>query len=483
MDRSLCSALAAAFLALGCGSSKDDTPAACGELGSFNLAGCPLSTLATLERQGAWNMNLHSDQAHSATSFSFLDPAGPTLHGLPAQLQHGADSFLISTEGVTNSGQQVRLAYAGCEASSPDAIRGKFAFCTNGAKTGEGAFEAKRIRRIAGETERTPNVSLVGEIGFSGARTADVFVAGTIAYVVLFESGAAIVDVSDRANPRLLARIPAPEDYWNAVWVKDNVLYLASAAKGLIFYDVTNPATPRWLGSLPEPPVNVHTLFLDGNTLFAMSPDPAGETLIFDVTDATLPSLRWRFQAAGANPAAARFPHDATALGGRLYINHWASGLVVADVSDPTTQPTELGRFIYPDATSHASQAGVIGGKTIVFEGGESWGAHLRVLDATDPEGITQIGRFSLRPEVSLHNLALRGTRLYVAWYQDGLRVFDVSVPASPAPVGYFNTWRESDPGRGKSFYDGAIGIRVPGDGFVYLADVARGLLIFAEPP
>jgi hypothetical protein len=479
MGRSLCFTAAAVLLGVGCGRTS---PPTCGELESFNLSGCPLSSLSLLELQGAWNMNLHSVEAHSAAAFSFLEPSGPTLQGFPAQVRHDARSFLVSAEFTTTAGERRRLAYAGCHALSPEALHGAFVQCTNGMKTRDGTFEAKRIRRLPGEGESSSGVTLLGELGFAGARTADVFVAGSIAYVVLFESGAAIVDVADPAHPTLLTRIPAPGDYWNAVWVKDNVLYLASAENGVIFYDVTRPSAPALLGSLPTPPVNVHTLVLDGNTLFAMSPGPAGETLILDVSTAAAPVLLSRFQSAGANPAASRFPHDASALAGRLYVNHWASGLVVADVMDPR-QPTEIGRFTYPDATSHASQVGVLGGRTIVFEGGESWGAHLRVLDASDPAHIAQIGEVSLRPEVSIHNLALRRNRLFVAWYQDGLRVFDVSAPQSPALVGYYNTWRETDPGRGSSFYDGAIGIRVPGDGRAYLADVTRGLLIFAEPP
>jgi hypothetical protein len=46
--------------------------------------------------------------------------------------------------------------------------------------------------------------------------------------------------------------------------------------------------------------------------------------------------------------------------------------------------------------------------------------------------------------------------------------------------VAYFNTYRENDPHRG-DYYDGAIGIRVPGDGYIYTVDTGRGLLILRE--
>src|SRR5919198_2606503 len=124
MGRSLCSTAAAILLGLGCGRTSSPS---CGDFDSFDLSGCPLSSLSLLELQGAWNVNLHSAEAHSAAAFSFLDPSGPTLHGFPAEVRHDNRSFLISAELTATSGERLRLAYAGCEASSPDALRGAFA--------------------------------------------------------------------------------------------------------------------------------------------------------------------------------------------------------------------------------------------------------------------------------------------------------------------------------------------------------------------
>jgi hypothetical protein len=59
--------------------------------------------------------------------------------------------------------------------------------------------------------------------------------------------------------------------------------------------------------------------------------------------------------------------------------------------------------------------------------------------------------------------------------------VLDVSNPTRPRQVAHYNTFRETDPDRTDSILDGAIGIRVPGDGRVYLVDTSRGLLIFDE--
>lgn len=49
--------------------------------------------------------------------------------------------------------------------------------------------------------------------------------------------------------------------------------------------------------------------------------------------------------------------------------------------------------------------------------------------------------------------------------------------------AGYFNTWRETDPGRGNTFFEGVTDVAVPGDGYVYATDTSRGLMIFREKP
>jgi len=86
-----------------------------------------------------------------------------------------------------------------------------------------------------------------------------------------------------------------------------------------------------------------------------------------------------------------------------------------------------------------------------------------------------------MRPQTSIHNMVLVGKRLYVAWYAEGLRVFDVSNPTQPRQVAYYNTFRDSEPGHVPSPFVSAFGVRVPGDGHVYVADGSRGLLILRE--
>jgi hypothetical protein len=99
----------------------------------------------------------------------------------------------------------------------------------------------------------------------------------------------------------------------------------------------------------------------------------------------------------------------------------------------------------------------------------------------SDPAHITEVGRFEMRPESTVAGLTLVGTKLYVAHNQDGLRVLDMSNPSTPRQIAYYNTWRETDSGRGRAFLDGLSGVEVPGDGYIYATETSRGLLVFRE--
>jgi hypothetical protein len=326
--------------------------------------------------------------------------------------------------------------------------------------------------------------------------------------VVSVYSGLYVYDVRDPAHPVLTARAEYFEDggsgawgsaggerdlygpYWNGVWAKGDALYVATDDKGVRVFDISDAAHPRFVRDLSPLPAGcsnrdcmtgVHTVFVEGDRLYAMKTSRTPEVLIYDVAQPLAPVKVNTFSTT-QGVTQSSYIHDAFAFDGRLYANYWDLGLVVADVGNVSGGIAELGRYTYPNAKSHAVAVGRIKDRVIAFEGGEQWGAHLRVLDVTDPANIQRIGEYALDPHVSIHNLQLQGERLYVAYYQHGVRVLDVSKPKHPKEVAYYQTWRASDRARGNLFHDGAIGMRVPGDGYVYVVDTSRGLLIFPEP-
>jgi hypothetical protein len=225
-------------------------------------------------------------------------------------------------------------------------------------------------------------------------------------------------------------------------------------------------------------------LHVVGDRLYAMSPAPRAEVLIYDLQTPSAPSLVSRYLVEDSVPDAGDSPVGGMFLNDKLYIGHWRYGLAVVDLSE--AKPKKAGSFRYDKASSRYVAVGVIGGKTIAFEASEGWGSHVRALDVTDPKSIKELTSYVLRPESSVLGLTLDGTKLYVAHSLDGLRVLDVSNLGGAGPyqlpqASWYNTWRETDPGRGRFFLDGLSSVTVPGDGHIYATDTSRGLLIFRE--
>lgn len=455
----------------------------CGEPAAVNLTNCDLVSLGAIQPGGIWNTDVQwQGGTFVLGAFNLVDPAGETISTQPVTDKQVSGNQYFRATTYERNGHTYKLAFSGCGATDATHFGGIVQFCVDDLGASQGLFRAARLSRLPGEAESS-HLTMVSETRLTAGTAADVFVSNGYAYVSALYNGVEIFDVRDPAHPTSVARIDPAGDYWNSAWVKDNVLYIASANAGVILYDIANPAAPTKLGTTPGDKPHVHTLSLNGDRLYAASPSPRGEVLVYDVSTAYAPMLLSRFKAVESEPAAGAWPASAVALNDKLYVAHRALGYVVANLNMADGgAPQQIGSFEYPGVlSSQATAVGVIGDKTIAFEAGEDWDAHLRVLDVTNPSSIAKIGELKLRPEVSIHNLALVGTKLYVAYYQEGLRVIDVSDPANPSQVGYYNTWRESDPNRGRSFFDGVLGVRVPGDGHIYVTESSRGLMIFDE--
>lgn len=475
--------LCAVVLATGCWKKDEPTVHVDCELEKIDLTSCDRSGLGAIQPQGIWNMDITFDDTGERTTGVMKYIGEPQLSGFPiSETRVEPNVFTVTSEiQDATTGLPIKYLFAGCRSSSPTQVEGKFRRCTNGTLDLAGTFQAKRVQRREGESDAS-GVELVSETALPRGVPVDVFVAGGYAYVSARDSGIYIYDISKPTAPHKVAELVPQDDSWNSVWVKDGTMYIASTNKGVLLYDVTNPAEPLALKSFPSDAPDVRSITGDGTWLYAASPFPNAEIIVFDATNPHELVVAKRYFVEQTQPALGDRPYEVQVRNGLLYVSHWTYGLAVSDVSTPKA-PKLLGRFSYTDATSRTVNVGTIGNRTLAFEAGEGWGSELRVLDVSSPTNITQVAELTGRPEVSIRRAKLVGTKLYVAHYQDGLRVLDVSNPNEPTQVGYFNTWKETDTSRGNVFFEGVTDVAVPGDGYVYATDSSRGLLVFRETP
>lgn len=465
----------------GCPSPKPK----CGDFSNFDLATCDArrASLAAIPHDGVWNyLSTKKDTGTTYTGSLVLRPGAESLDAAPLDASTFASDtvYLSSTWSTTTPPTTYRTALAACDAPSADEFEGGYQICQGSDLIEEGTFDARRVTRPAGEDEAS-HLVLRSETALPG-QAQSVDVQNGIAYVAS-RSALTIIDVHNPAAPVILSQLGSGSDFWQSVKVNGTAAYIASGNNGVLTYDVSDPANPHAVqNATNDGQTEVYSFRQSGNTLFAASPI-AGNVILLDATTPTVPGVLSTFSAYNTLSKRTYVPLDMFPLGEKLYISYFGLGLVVADISNPSA-PRQLGEFIDTGATNPTfTQSAVAvqnGSSVMAILSDEGWNGHLRTVDASDPTHMTQVGEWGLGNEVSAHNLRLSddGKTLYVAHYQNGLRVLDVSDPAHPVQTAYFNTWRETDPNRGNSFYDGTSDVAVPGDGHIYVTDLSRGLLI-----
>ncbi len=340
--------------------------------------------------------------------------------------------------------------------------------------------------RFEPKDELASNMELVGEMGpkvgelpISGL---NLIVDNNIAYVV-GSNGLDTIDVSNPAAPVHLGHV---DGYLNDVRIVHGggktVAFAASEAGDdqVWIIDVTDPALPEHVSVIDDYAHSVQTRTVNATTELFLANYTAGVPR-YDVTNPLSPVKTGTSVLPGQTLSGI---HDLTVYGDMIYANNTDAGFVAVDTSASFTAPVERGRTI--SAYSHASWAGQVNGRELVLHGdegmnfGEDGGAFLRVLDGdpASPTFMQDLGRYQTRKEVGIHNIEVHGTRAYIAYYQDGVRIVDLADPANPVEVAHYNTW-DPETSYGSAF-EGAVGVRKVGD-YVYVADLSRGLIILRE--
>jgi hypothetical protein len=351
-------------------------------------------------------------------------------------------------------------------------------------------FETERnFTRLIGKPfgpkdELARGLVLVGELGTdaSGApmRGIDVAVDGDFAYLATF-TGLEVIDISKPATPIAVSHFTGPSNDVAIVHGDGRtVAYVSPFGRGHTrAVDVTDPGAPTLVAEIPD---YSHTLFhttRNGGSQIYLA-NYTNDIPEFDVTHPLTPVRSGMTRVPGEEAGV----HDMFVDGDRIYANNTVAGMVAIDVSGGLDHPVELGRI--PTTFSHTSVAGTAGARPVVLHGDEGFtgidgGAFLRILDGdpSSPTFFTELARYQSRPQVGIHNFQLVGNRLYIAYYQDGVRVIDLSNPARPIEVAHYNTWNPltapGDP------FEGALTVQVVGD-LIFVSDDLRGLLILRDP-
>jgi hypothetical protein len=177
---------------------------------------------------------------------------------------------------------------------------------------------------------------------------AGLHIEGDTLYLVDFDSGLYIFDISNPDAPQQLAQYEALEQPWD-IWVHQGVAYVADVNKGLVILDVTTPMESHQIGfitwDVEEPMAEV--IRGEGNFVFIA----AGKhgLIIIDASDSTKPVLAAQYDPGPDSFGEGLFIKDHVvflAIGDEE--NRQENGLHILDVSDPYS-PNVISKLPFED--------------------------------------------------------------------------------------------------------------------------------------
>lgn len=283
-----------------------------------------------------------------------------------------------------------------------------------------------------------------------------------------YSDGTSFVDASDPSNPVEVFDLPGPYSIWRDMKTYDHYAYVVTeggtAGTGLQIVDLADPLQPVHLSTYTANGfTTAHNIWIDVGAGIAYCPGGPVGMHILSLADPENPVQIDLFTP--------YYIHDLYVGNGLGYAGAINSGtLRILDTSNPANPITILTHG-YAGAATHAVWSTVDG--THVATADETIGGHVKIWDITNLNNVQLVSEFTSGDGI-VHNIFGIDDLLYCSWYTSGTRIFDITDPADPIEVGYYDT-----SGRSGSGYNGNWGVHpFRGDGILYSTDRQEGLFI-----
>ncbi|HQU85401.1 MAG TPA: FG-GAP-like repeat-containing protein [Pyrinomonadaceae bacterium] len=321
-------------------------------------------------------------------------------------------------------------------------------------------ISAQKVRLRA---QITPNCTQVRST--AGWKFSDIFADGNIAVQGSYGcNGAFIYNISNPDAPTLSAWYNPGnnQQFLEAIVVGNRGYFGSGNGGGVHIVDLTNPTSPQLLGIVNSTSGNghnsIHEMMIynqNGQTFLIENFNSTTNKIIkiINITNPASPVFIRDF-----NPTEAVWVHAMHIRGNRMFTSGWGNSnnrgrTEIYDISNLATQaPTLLG-FISDTSTSitagnnmHSSWTSEDGNFLYSCRETADGQGDVRTYDITNPAQPLLVNRVTMNDlalnAVTPHNPVVFGNKLYVAWYQAGLQVFDISIQNAPKRVAQYDTFQ-----------------------------------------
>jgi len=208
---------------------------------------------------------------------------------------------------------------------------------------------------------------------------------------------------------------------------------------GITVLDIADPAHPKKVSHFTDGLTGgVHNVWIEGDLVYAVHYGTR-DLHIIDISDPAHPRRVGRWGLAKDD----RFLHDVTVKDGLAYLAYWNDGVVILDVGagiagGTPTDPKLVSQYRYSyklGSETYGNTHHVIRYGKYVFAGDEIFGCgectngprgYIHVLDVSDIRHPHEVAYYRV-PEAGSHNMWAEDDKLYVGYYQAGIRVVDIS--------------------------------------------------------
>ena len=389
-----------------------------------------------------------------------------------AGMHRNAGAVYVYERGANGDWQRTSMLVSPSDALP--AIVGAERRCVDGKV---GLFDCKDVELMAfipnsmlAPTERARGIRLNDNWGWTDPQTGREYA------IVGRTDGTSFVDITDPTKPVLVGDMPQPlgsppSPTWRDMKVyKDHVYVVADAAgpHGVQVFDLTRLRNVANKPATFEPDTrytrmnSAHNIVINEETGFAyaVGSSAGGETCagglhMIDIREPKNPKFAGCFAQDGTGRAGRGYTHDAQCVtykgpdaqyrGREICLNSNENALSIADVTDKQN-PKGLSVARYPNpGYTHQGWLSEDHRFFYVDDEADLLDGHVKttrttVWDLTDLDDPVLAKEFMGSMPASAHNQYVKGNLIFQANYRYGLHVLDISDPANPREVGFFDT-------------------------------------------
>ena len=424
--------------------------------GSFRLSATAEGASSALELEVSPNpvtsleLEASADEARTGDVVHFnavaRDARGRVVEELPVQFSTGGET----SPTIIAPGAAAEIAADGRFVAERSGIYSVTAV--------SGGFSASRRIRVTPRNVRK-EVQFVGQGRVRDRHTSDLWVweaadGGSYAITGTWgaEGHAYVWNVTNPENITLIDTVHVDARTVNDVKISEDgriaVISREGASNrknGLVILDVSEPQVGVRILSRFDDQLRggVHNVFVHDDHIYAVNNGRRFD--IINIEDPAEPYRVGRFELDTPGHAI----HDIWVVDGIAFTSNWHDGVYAIDVGGggkggAPNNPVVLGSYRYPSGWNHAAfpYRSKSTGKFYVFAGDEAFpyglagrvpreatpraAGWIHVIEWDDWSNPVEIARYQV-PEAGTHNLWIEDDVLYVAYYNGGLRVVDIS--------------------------------------------------------